>query len=194
MPTPITRTLGADRDALAWRTTDEHCDIEVAAKTVKIAPTGAAPLLVTELQGSEYRYPQPHALYLGRDGKLENVWHEDDDALGMRGTTTTVVPGAGGAEDIAFIDVSRTIYGVADKIEAQRIHVVPPTGSVSVTQLPDDRVPLFLLQAGAFRDARTAIGLRGECLRGLDILRARLFSRPEAAARVFVGALFARRA
>jgi hypothetical protein len=53
--TPIRLVLGVDRDAKAWGTSDDNCDTQVAAQTVGIGAQVTA-LLVTELQGFEYRY------------------------------------------------------------------------------------------------------------------------------------------
>lgn len=44
-PTAIDRTLGADRDAKAFGTSDEHCEVNVAVRTVDLAPQVMALLL-----------------------------------------------------------------------------------------------------------------------------------------------------
>ena len=70
-PTPVSLTLGADCDANAWNTIDDNCDIDIAARTVKLG-TSTSVLLVTELMGSEYRY-RSHTMYAARGGKLVRI-------------------------------------------------------------------------------------------------------------------------
>lgn len=37
-PNPVSLSLGADRDSNAWNTNDDNCDIDIAARTVKLGP------------------------------------------------------------------------------------------------------------------------------------------------------------
>jgi len=189
-PASVTRTLGADRESVAWATNDEHCDVEIAARTVDLGP-GAKALLVTELQGFEYRY-RSHALYLSRKRKLDELWRHDEDSSGTQWTTTTVIPGAAGNQDVAFVDTLRNMQGVAAKITAQRLRFDPAAGTVAASPLPDAAAPLFVLQVGRFKSVAEARKARRDCLHDLDVVRASLFPGLRLPAS-FLGAVFAGR-
>jgi hypothetical protein len=189
-PAPVSLTLGADRDANAWSTSDDNCDIDIAARTVKLGPSTTA-LVVTELMGSEYRY-RSHAMYAARGGKLEDVWNFHDDFSGAHWTRTAVVAGAAGAEDVAFVDLERSMNAVTTKVTAVRLHLDPASGRVARRPLPDPAAPLFLLQSGDFKRAEDVKRSRPDCLRELVVMRARLFPALKLPA-YFLGALFARR-
>jgi hypothetical protein len=187
-PTQVSLTLGADGDAKAW-TSDDTCTADVAARTVKLGANAAA-LLVTELFGSEYRF-RSHVLYLPRAGKLQRAWHYEDDTLGAHWTRTAVIAGPSGIEDVAFVEVARSLTGVTSKITATRLHLDAASGRIVRRPLPDAASSLFLLQFGQFKRPDDAQG-RPECLHELVVMRASLFPRLALPA-FFLGALFARR-
>jgi len=186
----ITLALGVGRDAKAWCTSDESCDVEVAAQTVDIG-TKTTALLVTQLQGFEYRY-RSHWLYLARNGKLEIPWHHDEDSSGAHWTTTTVVPGSAGEQEVTFIDVARSTTGLTTKIAAKRLHLDRATGHITSRPLPDASSPLHVLQVGRFARAKEVPKERQHCLHELVVLRAGLFPGVKLPA-FFFGAVFARR-
>jgi hypothetical protein len=189
-PTTVSLTLGADRDAIAWNTSDDNCDIDIAARTVKLGPSTSV-LLVTELIGSEYRY-RSHTMYAARGGKLEEVWNFHDDFSGAHWTRTAVVAGAAGVEDVAFVDLERSMNAVTTKVTAVRLRLDPASGRVARSPLPDPAAPLFLLQSGDFKRAEDVNRSRPDCLRELVVMRARLFPALKLPA-YFLGALFSRR-
>jgi len=187
---PISLFLGVDRDAKAWGTSDDNCDVQVAAQTVDIGANMTA-LLVTELQGFEYRY-RNHWLYITRNGKLETPWNHAEDSSGAHWTTTTVLPGTAGAQEIGFIDVARSTNGLTVNVTAKRLHVDPATGHVTNTPLPDASAPLYVLQAGQFASAKQVPTERQHCLHELVVMRANLFPGLKLPP-FFFGAVFARR-
>jgi hypothetical protein len=189
-PTSITLALGADRDAKAWSSSDEDCDMAVAARTVALGPRAAA-LLITALHGVESSH-RSHWLYLARTGKVETPWSHAEDSAGGHWTTATVLPGSGGAQEVAFIDIAREAPGVPAKVTAQRLQVDPTTGRVTATPLPAPSYPLFVLQVGRFARASEATKLRQSCLADLVVLRAGLFRGVKLPA-FFLGAVFAQR-
>jgi len=191
-PAAITLALGADRDARAWSSSDEDCDIAVAARTVALGPRAAA-LLITELHGVENRY-RSHWVYLARIGKVETPWSHVENADGGHWTTTTVLAGSGGAQEIAFIDIARAAPGVPARVTAQRLRIDPATGRVTTTPLPAPSYPLFVLQVGRFTRAPEATKIRRHCLRELAVLRAGLFRGVKQLPAFFLGAVFAQRA
>jgi hypothetical protein len=172
-PTSVSLKLGADRRAKAWVSEDEHCDVEIAALSVDLGP-GSPALLVTELQGFEYRY-RSHWLYTSRNGKLVVAWVHEEDALGTHWTTTTMIPGISGGHDIAFIDMERAATGVAFAMKAERLHLDPSSGRVLHSHLPDASSPLFVLSAGRFRTQRAANRARQKCPSELVVMRSRFF-------------------
>jgi hypothetical protein len=186
----ITRTLGADRNAKAWETSDDNCDAEIAARTVQVGPNTTG-LLVTQVVGSEYRF-RSHALYLVRDAKLEISWNFDEDELGSHWTTTTVLPGMDGGQDLAFIDVSRAVIGKPAKVSAVRLRFDPATRHFISRPLPDPAASLFLLQVGRFKRAKDASDARRYCLHELELLHAGLFPGLKLPT-FFLGVVFARR-
>jgi hypothetical protein len=194
--TTIDRTLGADRDAKAFSTSDEHCEIDVAVRTVALAPHVTA-LLLTQQQGFEYRYRR-HALLVPRQGKLETLWSYDEDSLATDWTTTTVIPALprsapeGATQDVAFIATRRTPEGLASKVEATRLHLDPSSGVVQSQPLPDAGAPLFVLAAGAFKNTAATKAARQHCVHDLEVMRASLFPKLRAPASFF-GAVFANR-
>ncbi len=189
-PTSVSRLLGANRDAKAWTTSDDNCEIQVAARTVGFGPKATA-LLVTELQGLEYRY-RTHALYGLRNGALAVLWHFDEDAIGSHSTTTTVIPGGPGRQDVAFIDVERDAKGVARKVDAMRLHADVVTGQIAGDPLPDATAPLFVVQVGGFKSLRAARAGRVGCLHDLLLLRGALLPGLRLPA-FFLGDVYARR-
>ena len=190
-PTMATRKLGADRAAMAWETNDEHCDTQIAARTVDLGPTAKA-LLVTELAGFEYRY-RSHTLYLPKGGALDTAWRFAEDTGATHRTAVTVIPGSVGAQDLAFIEVLRTDRGDAARFKAERLHLDPASGRIVATPLPDASAPLFVLQVGRFKGVEEALKADRNCLADLDVLRSKFFARLHLPV-VFHGAVFARRA
>ena len=188
-PSSVTVLLGADADAKAWRTREEHCDNEVAARTVDLAPKVTA-LLVTELMGFEYRYRE-HWLFLPRNKKLETLWNEGDDIYGTQWTRTTAIAGNAG-QDIALIEGSRTTTGVTVRVKARRMHFDSSAERIVSSSLPDEMAPLFVLQVGLLKRVVDA-GERQECLNHLVVLRGRLFPGLKLPT-FFLGAVFARQA
>ncbi|HET6147552.1 MAG TPA: hypothetical protein VFH68_08455 [Polyangia bacterium] len=192
-PTPVDRTLGADREATAFSTSDDRCEIDVAARTVELGANTTA-LLVTELQGFEYRH-RSHALFLARPSKLETAWSYADDYLGMHWSTTSVIPAAqqgSRAQDIAFVDTERTTEGVAAQVRATRLHFDSASGVLGDKPLPDADASLFVLVVGNFKNADETQAARQHCVHDLEVLRARLFPKLRLPA-FFLGAVFARR-
>lgn len=180
--------LGVGHDAPAWGTSDEGCDIQVAAQPVELGGKTIA-LLVTELQGFEYRY-RTHRLYLARDGKLTTPWEYTEDSGGTHWTTTAVL--GAGEQDVAFVDLSRASSGVCEKLSATRLRVDRATGQVATQPLPDPLSPLYVLQVGRFPTAKTVPKERPHCLHELLVLRAALFPGLKLPP-FFFGAVFARR-
>lgn len=173
-PMSVTEELGADPEAKAFGTTDERCDIDVAARTVALAPDTTA-LLITQIQGFEYRY-RNQAIYGARQGKLEVLWHLDEDIQGAERTETTVIPGADGhGEDVALVELERSNDGVVQKVETARLHLDRATGSLRSHPLPDAAAPVFVLAAGGFKNSHAAHAARQDCLSDLVLMRARLF-------------------
>jgi hypothetical protein len=189
-PTPVSHMLGADRRAKAWASDDEHCEIEIAALPVDLGP-GPASLLVTELQGYEYRYRR-HWLYSSREGKLVETWAHAEEIIGTHWTTTTMIPGISGGHDVAFIDVERADTGVAVAMTAERLHLDTSSGRILHSRLPDASSPLFVLRAGRYRTQRAADRERQDCLSELVVMPSRIFPGLKLPT-FFYGAVFARR-
>jgi hypothetical protein len=188
-PDSVTLELGADPDAKAWLTRDEHCHTAVGARTVELAPKVTA-LLVTEQQGFEYRF-RFHWLFLPRNGKLETLWNLEEGDLATQWTRTAVIPGVTG-KDIALIEVDRTFKAVTVRVAAQRLHFDPPSGKVVSSPLPDKAASLFVLQVEGARHPYKAIAAQ-ECLGDFVVLRGALFPGLKLPAS-FPGVLFASRA
>src|SRR5262249_50408707 len=167
------RTLGADRDAKAWSTDDEHCDIEVAARTVTLGPNATA-LLVTELRGFEYRY-RSHALYLPRNGALATLWRDDADTFGIHATTTTVIAGGPEGQDVAFIDVKRDFTALVRKVSATRLHFDSGKRQIDLHPLPDAPASLFGVRSGNSKSPHDGWISRSPCLEELMPMQGRLF-------------------
>jgi hypothetical protein len=189
-PASPTRTLGADRDAKVWSTSDDNCEIQVAARTVTLGPNVTA-LLVTELQGFEYRY-RSHALYLSRKDTLAELWRHEEDAIGSHSTTTAVIPGALGGQDVAFIDVARDATGIATKVGARRLHLDAATGQIVGAPLPDAGATLFVVRVGSFKRGREAQRERSGCRHDLLPMQGRSFAGLRLPT-FFLGDVFARR-
>jgi hypothetical protein len=192
-PTPA---LTTDHQAKAWGTSDEHCEVDLSAQTVALGPETVA-LLVTQLQGFEYRY-RSHVLYLpkvAQDGpKLYTAWHVDEDSDATHWSTAIAVKGKGksGGQDVAFIDAARAPSGVVKKLSAERLHVDATSGRLTRSRLPDATASLFVLQAGRFRSLKAIDKARGRCSRDLVMLRATVFPRLKVPA-FFFGAVFLNR-
>ena len=191
-PTPVSIKLGADREANAWITRDGNCDIQVAARTVALGPKTTA-LLVTALQGSEYRY-RHHALYLPINDELISVWSHNEPDIAGEWTTTSVIPGAAGGDDVALVVVERDDRGRASKVHAERVGQDPATRQIVARALPDVLASLFVMYVGRFKSSREAWphAATGSCLRDLELMRAGLFPRLRLPP-FFMGAVFARK-
>jgi len=174
--TTVTRRLGADRAAAAWATSDEHCDTEIAARTVDLG-AAAKGLLVTELAGFEYRY-RNHALYLPKDDKLEVAWSYQEDTGAAHRTTVSVIPGANAnanTNDLAFVEVVRTERGEASAVRAERLRLDPASGKIASSPLPDASAPLFILHGAGLKSIGEARAARRDCPEDFDVLRAKFF-------------------
>jgi hypothetical protein len=188
---PADRIRGADRQAKAWRTDGEHCDIGVAVQSVGLA--GRPGLLVTQNLGFEYLYSNQY-LFLAEDDQLRTLWNFDESNTSEDHTTVSVSSGPPSEQqDVVFVHVRRLTTGVASKVSGTRLHFDPTSREVVESPLPDDRLPLQLLVLGKFESAKAAQQKDLRCLRQLDLLQGKLFpalSTP----RYFFGGLFASRA
>jgi hypothetical protein len=188
--TTVDRVLGADPEARAWSTTDEHCQIDIAARTVELAP-GIIGLLVTQRAGYEYAY-RSHVLYLAESGKLKSLWNHDEGELGQNWTTTTVIPGVKPHQkDIAFVDVRSASEGTSAYVTARRLRFKAAKHRMVESPLPDASTQLFLVKVAVEKGEGDERAQR--CLRLLDTFEARRFPRMVPAGR-FRGAVFVRRA
>ena len=171
----VGRRLSADRRASAWTSSADRCEVQLAARTVELAP-GVTGLLVTQLDGQEYQYRE-HRLLLVAVGKLRSIWKFEESTGGEDRSSTTVVAAKPGREAIAFIHVSRSSAGTATKVVAQRLHFDERKRRMVITGLPDARAPLQLIQLGRFETSAQAMDGCPRCLAQYEVLPARLFPR-----------------
>jgi hypothetical protein len=185
------RMMGADLDARAWSTTNEHCETDIAARIVELSPNVRG-LLVSQRAGFEYAY-RSHHLYLARSGRLQRLWAHEEGVDGANWTTATVVSaGRPNEEDVVLIDIERTATGSAARVAAKRIHLERTSGRVVETRLPDLATPLYLVKVGQFRSLAEAMRADAPCLRDLNVFNATAFVKGFSKG-FFRGAVLARR-
>ena len=185
------RGTGADLEAKSWASDDDRCDINLAARSVDLAPQRTG-LLLTQIMGSEYRY-RGHDLYLAQGDRLRDIWNHTEPVTADERTKTRVIAAAEpGRQDIAYIEVTRTRVAVAAHIAAKRLHLDTATGEIVETPLPDEKAALYLVQVGSYDSAKTALRVSSKCLAPLDVWPGSLH--PELGLpRFFYGAMFALR-
>jgi hypothetical protein len=190
-PTSISMELGADREAKAWWTDDDDCDVRIAARTVTLGPK-ATGLLVTQVQGFESRYRR-HVLYLPINDDLVPVWRHDEPE-GLEWSMTSVILGSFGPNDVGFVGVERNDEGWATKVHAERVGQDETTRQIVSRALPDLGGPLFVVYVGRFKSPRDAWkhAIIGSCLRELEVMRAGLFPGLRLPP-FFMGTVFARK-
>ena len=196
-PGEATPALTTSRLAKVWSTSDEHCEVDLTAQTVELG-AGTTALLVTQLQGFEYRY-RSHRLYVPKKGdgtvRLQAAWSVDEDGDATHWSTATAVTHrkVEGGQDVAFVDLTRAPTGVVSRFSMERLHFDPTSSKLTRSRLPDGLTSLFVLQLGKFRSVEELNKARGRCLlRDLVMLRGALFPALKLPT-YFLGAVFVTR-
>jgi hypothetical protein len=186
----VDESWGADPGLKAWRTGFESDYVSTTGRLVTLAP-GATGLLVTQRHTFE-PMKHEHLLVLARKGKLKVVWKADAGAATW--STTQLIHGLPGFQDIAYLQISPGPDGMSNHFEASRLRWDPATAKLQPTPLPDDKQPLYVLGLGKYestakaREARTNYSF---CLTSYWVLDASAFP---AHAQAVIGKVFAHRA
>ena len=186
---PVDGVRGGDSDAASWATQYDTCDTRLAARTVKLSAEVTA-LLLTQASGYEYRFSK-HFLYAVQGEKLRTIWTFSDDTTGLdRSSTSVLCTDAAGRQDIAFIHEQRSHDGDPAAVTAQRLRFEGALAQPTVTPLPDEHAPLYVLVLGDFRDLSSARRMSRACLDQVYLFERSVLPQLQAPAFYF-GAVFA---
>jgi hypothetical protein len=186
----VDESWGADPGLKAYRTGFESDYVATTARVITLAP-GTTGLLVTQRHNFEPMKHQ-HLLVLARKGKLKVVWKAEEGAATW--SSTQLIRGFAGVQDIAYLQVSPDPDGMTDHFEASRLRWDAAASKLQPTPLPDDKQPLYVLGLGKYesmakaREARTNFSF---CLTSYWVLNA---SALPAHAQALVGKIFTHRA
>lgn len=186
----VDENWGADPGLKAWRSGFESDYVATAARLITVAP-GLTGLLVTQRHNFE-PMKHEHLLITGRKGKLRVLWRSQEE--GAIWSSTHVIRGYKGSQDIAHFEASPEADGVADHYEATRLRWDTATSKFQASPLPDSALPLFVLSLGKYdttakaREARTLFSF---CLTSYWVLDATPFP---GKAHAMVGKIYTRKA